>query len=61
MRYLLCVEHSDQHHEWYQKEEEVALVPKDLVYFLEEDKMYTSSYNARENLLVFIIKIQIKC
>ena len=39
MKYLLCVEHSDQHHEQYQKEEEVALVPKDLVYLLEEDKI----------------------
>lgn len=39
MKCFLCVEHSGQHCEQYQKKEGVVLVPKDLVYLLEGDKI----------------------
>ena len=39
MKHQLSTEHFDQHHEQYQKEEEVALVSKYMVYLLQGDKI----------------------
>ena len=39
MKHHLSTEHFDQHHEQYQKEEEVALVSKYMVYLLQGDEI----------------------
>ena len=52
MKHHLSTEHFDQHHEQYQKEEEVALVSKYMVYLLQGDEICITENVIEETLCI---------